>query len=187
MKILKSNKAITASTIDLIKTIGYIRNNNGKFDVCVVDTPYADMQLATYDPEDDEYDILQTVDSMDDAYAAANAQFKTQPEFVLYSNDIEASSDLFGIEDGFFTRDDLITYIEEPLQEQIPEIRNCRAYMEQNGKGQYTLSVDIVTDDLDTTVAANIDMRKIRRSSDLGKYLPTIINQYTKEEENLWR
>ena len=83
-------KATTASTrisanIELIDTIGHIKNDNGKFDVCVVETPYADMQLATYDPVEDEYDILETVKDLDDARKKATTQFKSQPEFVMAS------------------------------------------------------------------------------------------------------
>lgn len=84
-------KATMASTkisasIELIDTIGYIKNANGKFDVCVVETPYANMQLATYDPVADEYDILETVKDLDDARKKATTQFKSQPEFVMASN-----------------------------------------------------------------------------------------------------
>lgn len=75
-----------SASIELIDTIGYIKNANGKFDVCVVETPYADMQLATYDPVEDEYDILETVKDLDDARKKAAVQFKTQPEFVMASN-----------------------------------------------------------------------------------------------------
>lgn len=84
-------KATMASTrisanIELIDTIGHIKNDNGKFDVCVVETPYADMQLATYDPVADEYDILETVKDLDDARKKATTQFKSQPEFVMASD-----------------------------------------------------------------------------------------------------
>lgn len=82
-KYIRSNR-ISAS-IELVDTIGYIKNDNGKFDVCVVETPYADMQLATYDPVEDEYDILETVKDLDDARKKATTQFKSQPEFVMAS------------------------------------------------------------------------------------------------------
>ncbi len=97
------------------------------------------------------------------------------------------ANDLFGIDDGFFTRDDLIEYIEEPLQEKFPEIQGCRAYINKNRKGSYELYVSIFTYNFDVDAFATIDMRKIRRPSDLGKYLPKIIEQYNKEEENLWK
>lgn len=82
----KVKDAKISASIELIDTIGYIKNANGKFDVCVVETPYADMQLATYDPVEDEYDILETVKDLDDARKKATVQFKTQPEFVMASN-----------------------------------------------------------------------------------------------------
>lgn len=82
----KVKDAKISASIELIDTIGYIKNANGKFDICVVETPYADMQLATYDPVEDEYDILETVKDLDDARKKAAVQFKTQPEFVMASN-----------------------------------------------------------------------------------------------------
>ncbi len=98
---------------------------------------------------------------------------------------IHSNSSLFGIYDGFFTRDNEIDYIEEPLKDKFPEIQGCRAYIDTNAKGQYELSVDIYTDDFEITADAVIDMRKIRRPADLGKYLPVIIEQYQVEKNSL--
>ena len=97
---------------------------------------------------------------------------------------IQSNFSLFGEPEGFFTREDEIDYLEEPLMDQIPEIRNCRAYIDTNAKGQYELSVDIYTDDFEMTADALIDMRKIRRPADLGKYLPIIIEQYQAEKDS---
>lgn len=96
------------------------------------------------------------------------------------------SETIFGDPTGFFTRDDAIEYIEEPLCEQFPEIRGCRAYIDQTDSGKYELSVDIYTDDFEITADAVIDMRKIRKPADLGKYLPMIIEQYQKTKEDTW-
>ena len=89
-------------------------------------------------------------------------------------------------DDFFFTRDDLIDYIEVPLQEAIPDIQGCRAYMDRNAKGQYELSVDIFTYNFDVDFSKIIDMRKIHRPSDLSKYVPDIIAEYNKVEESTW-
>jgi hypothetical protein len=88
--------------------------------------------------------------------------------------------------DFFFTRDDLIDYIEEPLQEAIPDIQGCRAYMDRNAKGQYELSVDIFTYNFDMDFSKIIDMRKIHKPSDLSKYVPDIIAKYNEVEESTW-
>jgi len=96
------------------------------------------------------------------------------------------ANDMFGMDDGFFTRDDEIEYIEEPLQEKFPEIQGCRAYIDRNAKGQYELSVDIFTYNFDVYFSEIIDMRKIRRPSDLSKYVPDIIAKYNAVEESTW-
>ena len=100
---------------------------------------------------------------------------------------IQSNFSLFGEPEGFFTREDEIDYIEEPLKDKFPEIQGCRAYIDTNAKGQYELSVDIFTYNFDVNATAVIDMRKIRRPSDLGKYLPVIIKQYQKAEEDSWQ
>lgn len=102
---------------------------------------------------------------------------------IMGSTTVRASS-MFGETEGFFTRDDEIDYIEEPLMDQIPEIRDCRAYIDTNDRGQYELSVDIYTDDFEMTADALIDMRKIRRPADLGKYVPIIIEKYQAERDS---
>ena len=92
---------ITASTkvtasINLIDKLGYIKNRNGKFDICLVETPFAEMELATYDPIEDEYDILTKVKDVADAYDQANKLFKTQDEYVINSSTkVSASNNPF--------------------------------------------------------------------------------------------
>lgn len=74
-----------------IQKLGYIKNINGVFDVCVVDH-LGDLWLATYDPEDDSYDTLQIVKDVPDAIRVANTLFKTQDEYVVTaSNNIRAT------------------------------------------------------------------------------------------------
>lgn len=73
-----------------IQKLGYIKNINGVFDVCIVDH-LGDLWLATYDPEDDSYDTLQIVKNVPDAIHTANTLFKTQDEYVVTaSNNIRA-------------------------------------------------------------------------------------------------
>ena len=77
--------------MEIIKTLGYIVNENGKFDICVVDD-CTDLWLATYDPDIDELDTLCPVDSIDNAYEVSNMLFSTgQTEYVLTSTKIKAS------------------------------------------------------------------------------------------------
>jgi len=83
---------VTAS-INLIDKLGYIKNRNGKFDICLVETPFAEMELATYDPIEDEYDILTKVKDVADAYDQANKLFKTQDEYVINSSTKVSASD----------------------------------------------------------------------------------------------
>ena len=42
------------------------------------------MALATYDPDNDEFDVLESVKDMHEAYSRANALFKNQPEFEMF-------------------------------------------------------------------------------------------------------
>ena len=77
--------------MECIQKLGYIKNINGVFDVCVVDH-LGDLWLATYDPEDDSYDTLQIVKDVPDAIRIANTLFKTQDEYVVTaSNNIKAT------------------------------------------------------------------------------------------------
>lgn len=107
----------------------------------------------------------------------------------LIGADVEASTkvtagiDIFGEDpEFFFTRDDIIDYIETPLEDRIPEIKSCRGYIDKEND-KYILSVDIITDDYDLTgesaPTATIDMRRIRKPSDLSRYVEDILAEYT--------
>lgn len=94
---------------------------------------------------------------------------------------ITSSCDLFCDDDCFFTRDDIADYIETPLQERIPEIISCRGYIDKEF-GKYVLSVDVITDEYEFegggALSVTIDMRKIRKPSDLEKYVDDIVAIY---------
>lgn len=76
-----------------IKKLGYIKNNNGTFDVCVVDH-LGSLWLATYDSVTDEYDTLTTVKDLSDAKRQADKMFQTQDEYVVTATKkIEALED----------------------------------------------------------------------------------------------
>ena len=85
-------------------------------------------------------------------------------------------------DDDYFTRDDEIEYIETPLYDKFSEITSCRAFIDPDDKGHYVLSVDISNKDgYEFTVDAVIDMRKIRKPSDLRKYADVIAEKYLAE------
>lgn len=90
---------------------------------------------------------------------------------------------MFGCPEGFFTRDDCIDYIEEPLRELIeqnfPGDVSIRCYIEDGN----LLDVDIEVDGYFTNIKLDrpIDMRRIRRPSDLQKYVPELFNKFSAE------
>lgn len=96
---------------------------------------------------------------------------------------------MFGQDDGFFTRDDCIEFIEIPLEEAIRKDKslgfqpddpiNLRCYIEEGNK----LDVDCEVDGFffNIKLDAPIDMRKIRKPSDLQKYIPEIFNKFKNE------
>lgn len=102
------------------------------------------------------------------------------------SSRVSASSDMFGYDDSqFFTRDDEREYIEMPLDAFIRDYAdywggrlNLRCYIEGN-----KLEVDCDFDGWETTLKTTIDFRKIRKPSDLKKYLPALSDQFVKEWE----
>ena len=61
----------------IIKTIGQIRNDNGAFDICVVDVNKR-IWLATCDKKTDEFDFLETVKDISDAISKSNKRFGKQ-------------------------------------------------------------------------------------------------------------
>lgn len=68
--------------MEILKTFGHIRNQNGTFDVCLVENA-GTLWLATYDPETDEVDTLDMVDSLEDAIQLADKEFKSQDTYVV--------------------------------------------------------------------------------------------------------
>lgn len=93
-------------------------------------------------------------------------------------------------EDGFFTRDDCIEFIEIPLESEIrnkydfqqDDPINIRCYIEEGNE----LDVDIGLDDcfFNLKLDKPIDMRKIRAPRDLGKYIPELLAKFDKEYQS---
>lgn len=108
---------------------------------------------------------------------------KRVQDWVKEQESIKADS-MFGVEDGFFTRDDCIEYIEIPLEDRIREERsygfqqddpiNLRAYIEDGN----VIEVDCDVDDFFFTIKAQIDMRKIKKPSDLKKYVTELFWEF---------
>jgi len=160
------------------------------------------MTYGSYKPNQKSFrDIKAKVESKDDymiewfadVSSGSDDAAEREDADVIYTAlvgaDVEASTkitasglDMFGEDpDFFFTRDDIIDYIEDPLEGRIPEIKSCRGYIDKE-HGKYVLSVDIITDDYELTggaaPAVTIDMRKIKKPSDLTKYVDDIIAKY---------
>lgn len=107
---------------------------------------------------------------------------------------IKAES-MFG-HDSFFTRDDEIEYIEIPLEDKLRHdetygftmdtILNFRAYIDEDTK---TIEVDCQVDDVEFTISTHYDMRKIRKPSDLQRYMSSLslefYDNYKKYVENI--
>ena len=84
--------------------------------------------------------------------------------------------DMFGCESGFFTRDDLNELMYE-INDRCPKGMQATAiYMSNDGR---TLEVDMEDDEYGSeTVYKKIDMRKIRKPSDLLRYANSIIADF---------
>ena len=84
--------------------------------------------------------------------------------------------DMFGCESGFFTRDDLNELMDE-INDRCPQgVQATAIYM---GDDQKTLEVDMEDDEYGSeTVYKKIDMRKIRKPSDLLRYANSIIADF---------
>lgn len=90
-------------------------------------------------------------------------------------------------EEGFFTRDDCIEYLEQPLEEMIRKeeryhitpdsIINLRSYIEDGN----IIEVDCNVNDCEFTIKEKIDMRKIRKPSDLKKYAVRLFWKFDEE------
>ncbi len=113
--------------------------------------------------------------------------FRKYPRNRITANTRIQADNCMWCDEGFFTRDDERDYIEEPLEEFIKDYIHCencklgtRCYIDGNN-----LEVDCVFDGWEFTLHAIIDFRKIRKPSDLGKYLPDLIQQFkdTYDEE----
>ena len=61
----------------IIKTIGQIRNDNGVFDICVVDVNKR-IWLATCDKKTDEINFLETVKDISDTVSKSNKCYGKQ-------------------------------------------------------------------------------------------------------------
>lgn len=115
----------------------------------------------------------------------ASTQPPRRADAWVKQQEIEADS-MFD-EDGFFTRDDEIEYIELPLEDMIrqnqewkikPEdIVNLRAYIDNKN----LLEVDCDVTDYSFTIKTPIDMRRIRVPSDLRKYASKLFQEFAKE------
>ena len=83
---------------------------------------------------------------------------------------------MFGCEGGFFTRDDLNELMYE-INDRCPKGMQATAiYMGDDDK---TLEVDMEDDEYGSeTVYKKIDMRKIRKPSDLLRYANSIIADF---------
>ena len=107
-------------------------------------------------------------------------------DWVKHQEEIQADS-VMGQDNGFFTRDDCIDFIEVPLEERIraeesygfqnSDPINLRAYIDEDNN----LEVDCDVDDCFFTLKAKIDMRKIKKPSDIKKYVTDLFWQFDKE------
>lgn len=85
---------------------------------------------------------------------------------------------------GFFTRDDCIEYLENPLSDEIKDKFGIdvalRSYIEDGNQ----LDVDVETSDgyeFNIKLDKPIDMRKIRLPRDLQKYVPELLHEFEEQ------
>lgn len=92
---------------------------------------------------------------------------------------ITGDTDLFGIDyDEIFTREDLQEYVEQVIYDEVAGVTGCRAYIDKID-GKYVLSVDMDVDDYSiSNINETLDLRKVRKPSDLSKYAERIIDQF---------
>lgn len=115
--------------MEIVKTLGYITNDNGKFDICVVDH-LGQLWLATYDRKSDDVDTLCTVRDVEDAIEKANKQFsRSQTEYVLTSTKIEASDDMVN-DEILFTPAALLDFLR-----QVDELADKDISIDDTGSG----------------------------------------------------
>ncbi len=114
--------------MEIIKTFGHITNDNGTFDVCLVDH-LNNLWLATYDPAEDEIDTLCIVKDLDNAIEIANNLFQTQDEYVIdASTDIMAADEVSENTEILFTSAALLDFLC-----QIDELAEYGVSVEENG------------------------------------------------------
>ena len=135
-----------------IKKLGYIKNNNGKFDVCVVDH-LGDLWLATYDPIEDEYDTLAIVNDLADAQRQANKMFQTQGEYVVTaSKQIKASEDMQMDNEILFTPAALLDFLQ-----QIDELSDKDIIINENS-GSITVTIGESTYEINKGDAEEVEV-----------------------------
>ena len=138
--------------MECIKKLGYIKNNNGKFDVCVVDH-LGDLWLATYDPIEDEYDTLAIVNDLADAQRQANKLFQTQGEYVVTaSKHIKASEDMQMDNEILFTPAALLDFLQ-----QIDELSDKDIIINENS-GSITVTIGESTYEINKGDAEEIEV-----------------------------
>lgn len=127
-----------------IQKLGYIKNTNGVFDVCVVDH-LGDLWLATRDPEDDSYDTLQIVEDVQDAIRIANTLFKTQDEYVVTaSNNIRTTEGSYMGDEILLTPAALLDFLR-----QVDELADKDIAVDETGStitvtiGESTYGIDL--------------------------------------------
>lgn len=106
----------------------------------------------------------------EEVWESMNNDDKISPLLEWYNVD----EDIYGVEDGFFTRDDLIEFEgeleDQLLKDELPNVNVYRAFMEPGNN----LEVDWEYFGYEETSKAKIDMRKIRKPNDLLRYIKPI-------------
>ena len=112
--------------------------------------------------------------------------YRNNADDTNYSDNMISASSMFD-EDGYFTRDDCIDYLEEPLRDMIRQEKdyhiapnteiNLRSYIEEGN----VIEVDCDVNGCEFTIKEQIDMRKIRKPSDLKKYAVKLFWKFDEE------
>lgn len=188
-----------------------INDANQQFNRCISkypNVPSDDMYVTEYNSyfdNFDEYDpydywgneVFENLDVMfkkfsqnqsdyDEYYGDEPLPF-TSSDSLTDSTNITASEydNMYGQDDGFFTKDDIIDLadaVESDLQSMTGEnFRYTDVYMSGN-----TVHVEVTTpDDEVYTTSARIDMRKIRKPSDILKYTTMLVKRFLDEYQGL--
>lgn len=104
---------------------------------------------------------------------------------ITWANMTVEGYSMYGEPEGFFTRDDLIDYIEIPLEDKImnePDYGfqsvnpvRLRAYIEGP-----ILEVDCVLDDCEFTISTRVPRKDIDKPSDLENYVDELFEKFDK-------